>query len=151
MLKQITDFFSNHLLLPADDSSSNAEHSLRLATAALMIEMTRADYDIKSIEMEAVIGMVQKHFAIPPEETGELIDLAELEADKATTYHEFTSLMNQHYSQEQKIQVIELLWEVAYADGEIEKYEDFLVRKIAELLYVSHKEFIAAKHRVTGL
>jgi uncharacterized tellurite resistance protein B-like protein len=151
MLKQITDFFSKHLLLAADDSCADAEHCLRLATAALMIEMTRADFDIKSIEMEATIGMLQKHFSITPEETDELVDLAELEADMATTYHEFTSLMNQHYSQEQKIQVIELLWEVAYADGEIEKYEDFLVRKIAELLYVPHKEFIAAKHRVTGL
>ena len=150
MIKQISDFFSKHLLLPEDESCDDAGHCLRLATAALMIEMMRADYDIKSIEMEAIIGILQKHFAITPDETGELIELAELEADKATTYHEFTSLMNQHYNQQQKIKVIELLWEVAYADGEIEKYEDYLVRKIADLLYVPHKEFIAAKHRVTG-
>jgi uncharacterized tellurite resistance protein B-like protein len=150
MLKQISDFFGKYLLLPTEESCKDAEHCLRLATAALLIEMTRADYDIKSVEMEAIIGILQKHFAITPDETEKLIDLAELEADKATTYHEFTSLMNQHYSQEQKIKVIELLWEVAYADTEIEKYEDYLVRKIAELLYVPHKEFIAARHRVTG-
>jgi len=149
MIKQISDFFSKHLLLPEDEYCNNAEHCLRLATAALLIEMTRADYDIQSIEMEAIIGILQKHFDITSDETGELIELAELEADKATTYHDFTSLMNQHYSQEQKIKVIELLWEVAYADGDIQKYEDYLVRKIADLLYVSHKEFIAAKHRVT--
>ena len=150
MLKQISEFFSKHLLLPADESCSDTGHCLRMATAALMIEMTRADYEVKSIEMEAIIGMLQKHFSITPEETSTLLELAELEADKATTYHEFTSLMNEHYTREQKIKVIELLWEVAYADGEIEKYEDYLVRKIADLLYVSHKEFIAAKHRVTG-
>lgn len=150
MIKQISDFFSKHLLLPSDESCADTDHCLRLATAALMIEMMRADYDIKSIEMEAIIGILQKHFTITQKETDELVELAELEADKATTYHEFTSLMNQHYEQEQKIKVIELLWEVAFADGEIEKYEDYLVRKIADLLYVPHKEFIAAKHRVTG-
>jgi uncharacterized tellurite resistance protein B-like protein len=150
MLKKISDFFGKYLLLPDDETCSDAQHCLRLATAALMIEMTRADYDIKSIEMEAVIGILQKHFSLTPDETSTLLDLAELEADKATTYHEFTSLMNQHYNAEQKIKVIELLWEVAFADGEIEKYEDYLVRKISELLYVPHKEFIAAKHKVTG-
>ncbi len=150
MIKQISDFFSKHLLLPEDEACDDTGHCLRLATAALMIEMMRADYDIKSIEIEAIIGILQKHFAITQPETDELMELAELEADKATTYHEFTSLMNQHYNQQQKIKVIELLWEVAYADGEIEKYEDYLVRKIADLLYVPHKEFIAAKHRVTG-
>jgi len=149
MIKQISDFFSKHLLLPEDESSNDAGHCLRLSTAALLIEMTRADYDIQSIEMDAIIGILQKHFDITPDETGELIELAELEADKATTYHDFTSLMNQHYSQQQKIMVIELLWQVAYADGDIQKYEDYLVRKIADLLYVPHKEFIAAKHRVT--
>lgn len=148
MLKAISDFFAKHLLLPEDESVVDKSHALRLATAALLIEMTRADYDVKSIELEHVISILQSHFALSKEETSALLELAELEADNATTYHDFTSLINSEYSANEKIQIIELLWQVAYADGEIEKYEDYLVRKIAELLYVSHKDFIAAKHRV---
>lgn len=148
MLKAITDFFSRHLLLPEDQGSTGMEHALRLATAALLIEMTRVDFEVKAVEMNRTLAVLQDHFDITAEETGELIKLAEQEADQATTYHEFTSLINREYSAEQKIRVIELLWEIACADGEIEKYEDYLVRKIADLLYVPHKAFIAAKHRV---
>lgn len=148
MFKAISDFFEQHLLLPEQAPADADPHALRLATAALLIEMTRADYDVKAVELERILVVLQEHFGITKAETHELIELAESEADHATTYHEFTSLINRQYSQEQKIQVIELLWEVAAADDEIEKYEDHLVRKISELLYVSHKDFIAAKHRV---
>ena len=148
MLKKITDFFEKHLLLPEEDDGQNKDHCLRLATAALLIEMTRADYEVKAVEQEQLISVLQQRFSISADETIELMSLAELEADQATSYHEFTSLMNQHYSQQDKVRVIEMLWEVAYADGEIEKYEDFLVRKIADLLYISHNDFIEAKHRV---
>ncbi len=148
MLKAISDFFANNLLLPEDETGVDKEHALRLATAALLIEMTRVDYEVKDIELAHTLSVLQQHFDITTEETSELLRLAEMEADQATTYHEFTSLINNSYSGEQKAQIIELLWEVAYADGEIEKYEDHLVRKIADLLYVKHRDFIAAKHRV---
>ena len=148
MLKAISDFFAKHLLLPEDQGSQDHQHALRLATAALLIEMTRVDHEVKSIELEVIIAILQQHFGITAEETTELFELAELEADQATTYHEFTSLINSQYTAEQKIEVIELLWEVANADGQIQKYEDHLVRKIADLLYVKHGDFIAAKHRV---
>jgi uncharacterized tellurite resistance protein B-like protein len=148
MIKAITDFFEKHLLLPADEAGTDNSHTLRLATAALLIEMTRADYEVKSVELETILSLLQDHFAISAVETRELLQLAEHEADMSTTYHKFTSLINSQYSAAQKIQVIELLWEVAFADGKIQKYEDYLVRKIADLLYVPHREFIAAKHRV---
>ncbi len=148
MFKAISDFFEKHLLLPENEGGQTQEHALRLATAALLIEMTRADYQVKEIELEAILSILQNHFDISVDETNELLELAEQEADLSTTYHEFTSLINSQYSAQQKIKVIELLWEVANADGHIEKYEDYLVRKIADLLYVSHRDFIAAKHRV---
>lgn len=148
MFKAISDFFEKHLLLPEDPAGHSDEHALRLATAALLIEMTRADYKVKAIEQEKILSVLREHFDISEDETSELVQLAEQEADLSTTYHEFTSLINSQYSAKQKIHVIELLWEIAYADGEIEKYEDYLVRKIADLLYVPHREFIAAKHRV---
>lgn len=148
MFKAISDFFDRHLLLPTDENNDDRIQTLRLATAALLIEMTRADYEVKAVEEEKILQILKQRFDISDEDSRELVELAGLEADAVTSYHEFTSLINQHYSAEEKIEIVELLWAVAYADGEIEKYEDFLVRKIAELLYVPHREFIAAKHRV---
>ena len=83
----------------------------------------------------------------PQADTEELIRLAEEETKQATDYYQFTSLINKGFSQEEKIQVVELMWQVAYADGHMDKYEDHLVRKLANLMHVSHKDFIAAKHR----
>jgi len=148
MLKTISNFFDKHLLIKANESTQDKEHALKLATASLLIEMTRADYEVKSIEIDHILSLLKSHFEMTEEETTELIALAESEADQAIGYHDFTALINQHYQAEQKIRMIELLWEVAYSDGEIEKYEDHLVRKIAELLHVPHKEFIAAKLRI---
>jgi len=148
MFKQLSDFFDKHLLINDTQSETSLEHSLQLATAALLIEMTRADYEVKETEQQKIIELVTQHFSLTTAETAELIELAEQEADKSVTLHEFTSLLNEHHNYSQKVHVIELLWEIAYADGEIEKYEDYLVRKVADLLYVKHRDFIAAKHRV---
>jgi len=77
-----------------------------------------------------------------------LLQLAEEEIWKATGYYEFTSLINKGFTYEQKVKVIEHLWEVAFADAELDKYEEHMVRKIADLIHVEHKDFIDAKLRV---
>ena len=86
-------------------------------------------------------------FGLSEEETRKLVQLAELEADRATSYYEFTSLINNTFTLDKKIKVVEMMWCVAFADNEMEKYEEHFVRKIAELLYVPHQDFIAAKLR----
>lgn len=146
MIESINSFFKKHLLIPEDDPGK--QHTIELATAALMIEVARADYQEKSVEFEAINQLLNGHFDLSEEETTTLIELAEEEARDLTSYHQFTSLINANYGQPERIKIIELLWQVANADGEIEKYEDHLIRKIADLLYVSHSDFIAAKHRV---
>ena len=146
MIDSISSFFKKHLLIP--ENGTGKQHTLELATAALMIEVARADYQEKWVEFEVITSLLNAHFSLTPEETTELIKLAEEEARDLTSYHQFTSLINQHYGQPERIRIIELLWQVANADGEIEKYEDHLIRKISDLLYVSHSDFIAAKHRV---
>ena len=145
MIDAITTFFSKHLLIT--ETEVGKAHTLELATAALMIEVARADYQEKSVEFDAITKLLNKHFTLTHDETAELIELAEEEARDLTSYHQFTTLINQHYGQSDRIKILELLWQVANADGEIEKYEEHLIRKISDLLYVSHSEFIAAKHR----
>lgn len=145
MIKSIKRFFDKRIAVDADRSGT--DHRLQVATAAMLIEMTRADFDVSAEEVDAVAHAVQATFELSPDETKQLIRLAEEEARQATDYYQFTSLINKRFTPEDKIRVIELMWQVAYADGRMDKYEDHLVRKIAALLHVPHKDFIAAKHR----
>lgn len=151
MLRVIQRFFDTHIAeLCRDPDPREREHGHRLAAAALLIEMTRADHEVKAIEREAVERAIDKAFGLPGEETRELVALAELEADQATSLYEFTQLINQHFADADKAHMVELLWEVAYADGELDKYEEHLVRKVADLIHVPHRTFIRAKHRAKG-
>lgn len=145
MFDAIKQFFDTHL---GSEATEDPQHRLRLATAALLLEMTRVDDEVKIEEREAVMRGVAKAFDLSEDETAELVALAEEEVQNATCYHEFTRLINEGFSREQKILVVELLWEVAFADAELQKYEEHLVRKLSDLLYVPHGEFIQAKHRV---
>jgi uncharacterized tellurite resistance protein B-like protein len=94
-----------------------------------------------------VLRAVREKFGLSAEEAETLIGLAETEAREATDYYQFTSLINRHFSQAQRQRVIELMWQVAYADAELSAHEQHVVRKIAGLLYVPHSAYIAAKLR----
>ncbi len=127
-------------------SPVEAAHTLRLAAAALLVEMTRADFNIDEVERAAVLNALESAFELDAEETRTLLEMAEQQADASTSLHDFTQVINERFSPEKKLQLIELLWRVAYADGVIDKYEDHLVRKVAALIYVPHGDFIRAKH-----
>ena len=150
MLTQIKAFFEQNLLPGAKDAEEQAQHRLRLAVAALLLEMTRMDDQVRPEECEIVESAIRGHFDLTANETQELIDLAAAERCEATDYFQFTSLINKHYTPQQRVQLIEHLWTVAYADETLHHYEEHLVRKIAQLLHVPHSAFIAAKHRSRG-
>lgn len=147
MLRKLRRFYDSYL---SNDSATaqDPEQATRLATAALLMEMARMDESIAPDERRRVTQVLQSFFQLSTQESTALQELAEQTAQQAASYHEFTAQLNKHFSQERKIQVIEYLWEVAYADDQLDKYEEHFVRKIADLLHVSHKDFIASKHRV---
>jgi uncharacterized tellurite resistance protein B-like protein len=147
MLKAIKQFFENNIG-PIEGQNQDSEHRLRVATAALLVEIARADFHIEDQEMDQIAASLKGKFALTEQEVKELLALATQEAKQAISYYEFTSLINKGFSFEQKIKVIELLWQVAYADDYLQKYEEALIRKISDLLYIPHSDFIAAKHRV---
>ncbi|MEA3274686.1 MAG: TerB family tellurite resistance protein [Pseudomonadota bacterium] len=149
MIARIRAFFEQHLVLP-DTRQNDSEHALRLAAAALLLEMTRMSHEVTSEESAAVTEAVREHMDLSPDESEELILCAEAERADATDYYQFTSLINQSYSPEQKAHLVEMLWRIAYADDSLHMYEEHLVRKVADLLYVPHRVFIAAKHRAGG-
>ena len=147
MFASIKRFFDANLTAATDASNPvEQERAYRLATAALLIEMTRADHDVKGVERDAVTQAVRRAFELDLDQTEELVTLAEQEADEATSLYEFTRLINRHFDAKQKEHVVELLWQVALADGELDKYEEHLVRKVADLIYVPHRSYIRAKH-----
>ena len=150
MLKKIQTFFETHFSLD-QASSEPVEHQLNLAAAALLIEMTFQDNEINEAEVAAVKRALESHLGLSGSEITELYVLAEEEKHQATDYHQFTSLIVQHYTQPQKVKLVESLWKVAYADNELDKHEEHMVRRISDLIHVSHKDFLQAKHRVEEL
>jgi uncharacterized tellurite resistance protein B-like protein len=147
MLNKIKNFFETNLM--SSEPAVNQAHQLKLATAALLIEMMTQDDEVHADEQQAVKNSLSEKFNLTKDETHELYELAYQESRNATDYHQFTSLIAKHFSQPQKIKIIEYLWQVAYADKVLDKYEEHMVRRIADLIHVSHKDFLQAKHRVS--
>ena len=145
MLKRLQAFFTEQLS-PHNDSSD--EHRLQLASAALLIELSKADFEQGDSEVETIRSLLAKEHDVSEAEIEELMALAEEQFEEDNAYHPYTSLINEHYTPEQKVQLLETLWQVAIADGEISKYEDHLIRKISELIYVPHRDFIRSKLKV---
>lgn len=150
MLEAIRKFFEQHIEGPEARRGHGGHDPLHVATAALLVEMMRMSGEVTDEERERVLHALEAKFGLRPDETAELLRLAEAEAQEATDYYQFTSLIKDRLTAEEKERLIEHMWEVAYADGELHRYEEHLVRKIADLLYVPHKAFIAAKLRARG-
>lgn len=147
MINAIKKFFNEAIL--SDEQTDNIDDShLKVASAALLLEMARADFDIQAQELQQVAASVRQLFKLSAEDTDKILDLAEQEANDATCHYEFVSLINKGFSKQDKVKLVEMLWQVAYADECLEKHEEAMVRKIADLLYVSHADFIASKHKV---
>lgn len=151
MLKSVRRFFEQNIKPVTEGRADEVpERALQLATASLLIEVSRADFHINAEEREAVVHAVQHMFDLSQQETREIVELAESEIDDATSLYEFTRLVNDSFGYEQKLKIVELLWRVCYADLDKDKYEEHLIRKISELIYVSHSDFVRMRHRVEG-
>lgn len=146
MLASIKRLFQERVLdEAAKPASEDREHGLRLAASALMFEIVRADSEVKDEERTVMRTAIQSTFGLSGAEAGELMQMAEQASRSAVSLYEFTSLVDQGFSAEQKKRVVELLWLVSFADAEKHALEEHLVRQIAGLLHVSHPDFIDAK------
>ncbi len=143
----IKKFFDLKLAPKSETTQKDPEHATRLAMAALMLEVAEADYQQQPEEKEMLIELARKSFNLNQADADELVELASKEYEASTDYFEFTRLINDNYSEKQKIKLIENLWRIAYADKVLDKYEEHVIRRIADLIYVSHKDFIETKLR----
>jgi uncharacterized tellurite resistance protein B-like protein len=119
---------------------------LRSATAVLMLDVARSDHVFEESEFEHVLKLVEKHFGMSPEDAAELVNAADEKAENLVSLHEFTQLLHNNLDESEKARIVGLLWQVAYADGRLDKYEDSLVRKISDLLHVSRGRSMRLKH-----
>ena len=143
MLKAVKNFFDNHF--SADASDSHSVDQLQLASAALLIELTRADNEVDPSETRKLLAILRKRFDLPEADLEELVNLAGRQNQEATSLYQFTSLINEKFDPREKSQLILNMWEVAFADGRIDRYEEYLIRKVCDLLHLSHKDFITGK------
>jgi len=148
MLKKI--FVQVVETISSSDTTANSvedrDAALRLATAVLMIDVARADHVFQDVEFERVLNLIETHFGLDPEQAAELVNAAGETVDDLVSVYEFTQLLHEHLDENEKAHIIALLWQIAYADGELDKYEDSLVLKISDLLYVSRGKVMRLKH-----
>lgn len=145
MLKTLKDLFDAFTGLSPDTSPQAQEHALRLASAVLLVEVMRADPSLKASERATALAALTQKFALDENEAERLLELAQQAAQSAYDYHRFTNVINTHFSHEQKVRMIESMWQVAYADHHLDAHENHLISKVAGLLHVTHGEYIAAK------
>lgn len=146
MITKLKAFFEKELAFKSkDEPHQSSESKLQIACAILLLEITKADYKETEDEKQRVRDILQNKFNLSDAKLAELVELSKQEGAEVTSMYPLTSLLNQHYSYEQKLGLLDLLWQVAYADGELSKYEDHIIRNIAELLYIAHSDFIKSK------
>jgi uncharacterized tellurite resistance protein B-like protein len=146
MLKTLKDLF-DAFTAPDEESPQQRAHALELATAVLLVEVMRADPALQTAERRAVVKALHEKFGLPDEALARLVEQAEVTARNASDFYQFTSRINERLAHPQKIQVIENMWQVAYADAHLHANENHLISKMADLLYVTHGEYIGAKMR----
>jgi uncharacterized tellurite resistance protein B-like protein len=147
MLRTLKDLFDTFTLPNAGQSPAQRAHEEQLAAAVLLVEVMRADASAGPVEHEAVLAALRRKFALTGDELDRLVELAAAEAHRLYDYHRFTSVLNDRFTQPQKIALVEALWTVAYADLQVQANEHHAISKIAGLLHVTHGEYIGAKMR----
>jgi uncharacterized tellurite resistance protein B-like protein len=149
VLRKLTALFDRAFARDNDDPQVR-EHALRVATALLLIEVARADYADDLAEDATMLASLKQFFALDDAAAELLLAEARTTADHAVELQQFTRRLHEQLTVSEKQHVVEMLWQVALADKRLDKHEDHLVRRLAELLYVSHSDVIRIRNRVRG-
>ncbi len=145
MLDMVKRFFSKVTENGSKTSDQKTDHDIRVATCALLVEIARIDEEFTQTEMETLLSILQEKYGLSREYADALIVEAEKELEQSVDLWQFTNLINENYSNEEKIEIIETLWRIVYVDGKMDKYEHYLMNKLKNLLRLSHAQLIDAK------
>ena len=121
---------------------------IQVATCVILLEVAKFDFDFSSIEQETTKAILKHEFEIPDEAIEDLMKISEEKREDSVDLWEFTNVINQNFSREEKIKIIEAAWRIIYADDKLDKYEDHYVHVLADLLRLRHDELIEAKLKI---
>ncbi|GGY98528.1 TerB family tellurite resistance protein [Shewanella fodinae] len=144
MIARLKQFFKE---LQDTPDPQQLAHSINLAAACMLLEVVYADEHLDGAEASLLPQLLEQNLSISAEDANELIDEARRNRNDATSLFQFTSVVNEHFSLEQKQQLVLSMWQLAYADGELCRYEDQIIRRCADLLYLKHSELIQLRNR----
>jgi uncharacterized tellurite resistance protein B-like protein len=150
MLTAIRKFFDQHIAPQMNEPEATAQRRAQIAAAVLLVEVARSDHHFSDAERQAVLASVQRKFGLSAAESAAVLTLAEAESHDAHDIYQFTSRIDETFTLEQKLRLIEELWRAAYSDMKLHEYEEHLIRRVCDLLHLSHSQFIAAKLRALG-
>lgn len=147
MLNKISEFFKELVedFQNTTDQQKNPELSLEICCAVLLCEVMRADSAFTEEEQDTLSVILTTQFNLTAQEVNDILVKALELSENASDFYQFTSKINQYYSLDERIKIVTLLWKVAYADGELASIEEYIIRKIADLLHLRHNEYIATK------
>ncbi len=149
MISKIKTFFNNQVLShEADDKAVKPANAIKMASAALMVEVMVSDGQLEREEQEGIKTLLTTTFDLSLAECEELFSLAQSEVKDSTSLYEFTGQVNLHFSADDKFELIKHMWHVAFIDNELDKYEESLIRQVADLIYLPHSQFMRAKSLV---
>ena len=145
MLTTLNNFLSTFIEPARVDS--HPEHTLQLATAVLLIEVMKSDSSCADIEQETILKILKQRFLLTDAQVAQLTERGQKTANAANDLYQFTSLINRELGRAERIRILEYMWQVAYADHKISAHENHLMRKMGDLLHISHADYVAAKMR----
>jgi uncharacterized tellurite resistance protein B-like protein len=148
MFDIVKRFFDKATAELSKDKNQDTAHDIRVATCALFVEIARIDEKFTDAEMEKILSILKEKYGLSPDHASALIAEAEKELEKSVDLWQFAKLINENYSTEEKIEIIETLWRIVYVDGKMDGYEHYLMDKLQNLLRLSHDQLIATKLKV---
>jgi|WetSurMetagenome_2_1015567.scaffolds.fasta_scaffold342879_2 uncharacterized tellurite resistance protein B-like protein len=148
MIRIFKNFFCSALNDEISTSKSNRPHKLHVATCAILLEMAKVDGEFNDSERQDIIAVFKNKYQLTDYEISSLIEAAEKELERSIDLWQFTNEINKNYSPDEKIRIINTIWQIAYADGKLDNHEDYLIHKLSDLLNISHKDLIEAKLKV---
>ena len=148
MIDRLKRFFDKRTASRPSGREKANPHDIRVATCALFLEMANIDGEFSDGERENILSILKRDFQLSDEYADELLDASDQELKQSIDLWQFTNLINENYAEEEKIQIIEMVWEIIYIDGKLDRHEDYLVHKLAKLLRLSHRQLIDAKLKI---
>jgi uncharacterized tellurite resistance protein B-like protein len=148
MLDILKRFFSKDPAEISTDANRKTDHDVRVATCALFLEMARIDEKFTDAEMETILSILKEKYGLSQTHADALIAEADRELEQSVDLWQFARLINENYSPDEKIEIIEILWHMVFVDGKMDEYEHYLMNKLKNLLRLSHDQLIKAKLNV---